>query len=69
MIDIIRSVNCTAFLQHLVDVRLTDVVIILQRSVRFSDICKSDKDSSPPSPFQWHPNVISVTPLVVLIKS
>lgn len=43
MIDIIRSVDSAPFLQHLVHVRLTDVVIILERSVRCSDICQSNK--------------------------
>lgn len=71
MIDIIRSVYSAVFLRRLVDVRLTDVVIILEKSVRYSDKCKPDKDkrlSPPPSPFQCHPNV-SITPLVLLIRS
>lgn len=44
MIDVIRSVYSAAFLWRLVDVRLTDVVIILERSLRCSDKCKPDKD-------------------------
>lgn len=67
MIDIIRSMDSAPFLQHLVHVRLTDVVIILERTVRCSDTWQSNKHSSPPplpSPFQWHLIVIGVTPLV-----
>lgn len=43
MIDVIGSVYSAAFLRRLVDVRLTDVVIILERSARCSDKCKPDK--------------------------
>lgn len=50
MIDIIRSVDSAPFLQHLVHVRLTDVVIILERSVRCSDICQSNKHAPPLPP-------------------
>lgn len=73
MIDIIRSVDSALFLQNLVRVRLTDVVIILERSVRCSDICQSNKHAppplAPPSPFQWHLSVISITPLALPIIS
>lgn len=58
MIDIIRSMDSAPFLQHLVHVRLTDVVIILERSVRCSDTYQSNKHAPPlatPIPFSLTP--------------